>query len=80
MARRALKTNAAWALAAVAFLALYAFGVPFPLVVLAAALVGYFAPGAFRGGGHGEAKDGPPAVLDAVLQHGDACRGAGEGT
>jgi chromate transporter len=41
--------------------------VPFPLVVLAAALIGYFAPGSFRGGGHGEAKDGPPAVLDAVL-------------
>jgi chromate transporter len=41
--------------------------VPFPVVVLAAALIGYFAPGAFRGGGHGEAKDGPPALLDAVL-------------
>ena len=61
VARRALKTNAAWALAGAAFLALYAFGVPFPLVVLAAALIGYLAPGAFRAGGHGEAKDGPPA-------------------
>jgi len=67
VARRALKTNAAWALGGAAFLALYAFSVPFPLVVLAAALIGYFAPQAFRGGGHGEAKDGPPAVLDAVL-------------
>ncbi len=67
VAKRALKTNAAWALAGAAFLALYAFSVPFPLVVLAAALIGYFAPGSFRGGGHGEAKDGPPAVLDAVL-------------
>jgi chromate transporter len=67
VARRALKTNAAWTLAGAAFLALYAFGVPFPLVVLAAALVGYFAPHSFRGGGHGEAKDGPPSVLDAVL-------------
>ena len=67
VARRALKTNAAWALAGAAFLALYAFVVPFPLVVLAAALIGYLAPGAFRAGGHGEAKDGPPALLDAVL-------------
>ncbi len=67
VARRALKTNEAWALAGAAFLALYAFSVPFPVVVLAAALVGYIAPGRFRGGGHGEAKDGPPAVLDAVL-------------
>jgi chromate transporter len=67
VARRALKTNAAWALAAAAFLALYVFGVPFPAVVLAAALIGYFAPGAFKGGGHGTAKDGPPALLDAVL-------------
>jgi chromate transporter len=67
VARRALKTNSAWALAAVAFVALYAFGVPFPAVVLTAALIGYFAPSAFKGGSHGEAKDGPPAVLDAVL-------------
>ena len=67
VARRALKTNAAWALAAAAFAALYLFGVPFPVVVLAAALIGYLVPGAFKAGGHGAAKDGPPAVLDAVL-------------
>jgi chromate transporter len=68
VARRALKTNEAWALAAAAFLALYAFGVPFPLVVLTAALIGYFAPGAFKAGGHGTAKEGEePALLDAVL-------------
>lgn len=67
VARRALKTNAAWVLAGGAFIALYVFGVAFPIVVLAAALIGYFAPGAFRAGSHGSAKDGPPAVLDAVL-------------
>ncbi len=67
VARRALKTGAAWVLAATAFLALYAFGIPFPVVVLTAALIGYFVPGAFRGGSHGAAKEGPPAVLDAVL-------------
>jgi len=67
VARRALKTNAAWALAAAAFVALYAFAMPFPAVMLAAALIGYFAPDAFRAGSHGTAKDGPAALLDAVL-------------
>ncbi len=67
VARRALKGAVPWALAAAAFLALFAFAVPFPLVVLAAALVGYAAPGAFAGGGHGAAKDGPPALLDAMV-------------
>ncbi|MFH5923371.1 chromate efflux transporter [Roseomonas xinghualingensis] len=67
VARRALQTKTAWALAAAAFLALYAFGLPFPAVVLAAALIGYAAPDAFRGGNHGQAQNGPPALLDAVL-------------
>ncbi|HYF21345.1 MAG TPA: chromate efflux transporter [Ramlibacter sp.] len=67
VARRALKTNTAWVLAGAAFLALYAFSVPFPIVVLTAALIGYVAPGAFRAGSHGEVKDKTPAVLDAVL-------------
>jgi chromate transporter len=67
VARRALKTDAAWALAAAAFVALYGFGIAFPIVVLTAALVGYYVPGAFRGAGHGSAKGGPPALLDAVL-------------
>ncbi|WP_159347899.1 chromate efflux transporter [Roseomonas harenae] len=67
VSRRALKTKPAWALATAAFLVLFAFGVPFPIVVLVAALLGYVAPGAFRGSGHGQASDGPPAALDAVL-------------
>jgi chromate transporter len=67
VARRALKTAGAWALAGAAFLALFAFDVPFPFVVLGAALIGYVAPWAFRGSDHGTAKDGPPAVLDVVL-------------
>ena len=65
--RRALKTRVAWGLAAAAFVALFVFAVPFPLVVLTAGLVGYLAPGKFAAGGHGTAKDGPPAALDAVL-------------
>ncbi|MBP0443688.1 chromate efflux transporter [Roseomonas sp. SSH11] len=67
VARRALKTGTAWLLAGAAFLALYAFGVPFPAVVLAAALIGYAFPAAFRAGSHGTAQDGPPALLDAAL-------------
>ena len=41
VARRALKGRADWIIAAVAFLAIYALGVPFPVIVLAAGLVGY---------------------------------------
>jgi chromate transporter len=67
VARRALHGAVAWALAVAAFLALFAFDLPFPLVVLAAALAGYALPHAFTGGGHGAAKDGPPALLDALV-------------
>lgn len=67
VARRALHGPAAWALAGAAFVALFALQVPFPLVVLAAALVGYLAPGAFAPASHGKAKGDAPALLDAVL-------------
>jgi chromate transporter len=40
VSRRALNRPLAWALAAGAFLGLFVFGLPFPLIVLAAALVG----------------------------------------
>jgi len=65
--RRALKTRFAWALAGLAFAALFFFGAPFPLVVLAAGLIGAVVPGRFAAAAHGKAKDGPPALLDAVL-------------
>ncbi len=67
VAKRALHGGAAWALAAAAFLALALFQVPFPIVVLAAAMAGYFAPDGFAPAGHGKAKEGPPALLDAVI-------------
>ena len=67
VARRALKTHSAWGVAGVAFVALFAFEVPFPLVVLGAALIGLAMPGGFRAGGHGNAAAGPPAALDALL-------------
>jgi chromate transporter len=42
VARRALKGNVEWLIAGVAFLALYCFDVPFPLIIIAAGLVGFF--------------------------------------
>ena len=65
--RRALKGRTAWALAGASFAALFLFNVPFPIVVLVAGLIGLIVPSYFAGGAHGKAKDGPPALLDAVL-------------
>ena len=42
VAKRALKGNVDWLIAGVAFLALYCFDVPFPLIIIAAGLVGFF--------------------------------------
>ncbi|WP_024302363.1 chromate efflux transporter [Pseudogulbenkiania sp. MAI-1] len=67
---RALKNNVLWAIAAASFVAIFALNAPFPLIVLAAALVGYaggrIAPNTFKaGGGHGKAKDSyGPALID----------------
>ena len=57
---RALKNNVLWAIAAAAFVAIFALDVPFPAIVAAAAAIGYFgsriAPDKFKaGGGHGKA-------------------------
>jgi chromate transporter len=65
--RRALRGWPAWGLAGLSFVALFLFGVPFPVVVVAAGLVGYARPGWFPAGGQGDAADGPPAVIDAML-------------
>lgn len=67
VARRALKGRTAWALAAAAFAALFFFAAPFPLVVLACGLIGWFVPAQFAGAAHGTSKDGPAAALDALL-------------
>ncbi len=67
---RALKRPTLWAIAAAAFVAIFAFRVPFPLIVLAAGLIGYIggrvAPREFAvGGAHGEASGAhAPAVID----------------
>ena len=41
VARRALKGNIDWLIAGAAFLALYCFALPFPLIIIAAGLVGF---------------------------------------
>ena len=67
---RALKNNWLWAIAAAAFVAIFALEVPFPLIVLGAALAGFIggrlAPQHFAvGGGHaGQQRDYGPALID----------------
>ncbi len=67
---KALKNALLWALAAAAFVAIFAFDVPFPAIVLAAALLGAIggrlAPDKFKvGGGHGTSgKSYGPALID----------------
>jgi chromate transporter len=68
---RSLKNGWLWGIAVAAFLAIFALDVPFPLIVLGAAIVGYvggrvapakFAPG---GGAHGQAAPSHgPALID----------------
>jgi chromate transporter len=70
---RALRSNQQRALAAAAFVALFLFGAPFPLVVLAAGVIGFVAgrrgSRAFAGGGHGAAAKGL-ADADSALGEG----------
>jgi len=67
---RALRNGTLWVLAAAAFVAIFAFGVPFPAIVLAAAVAGAIggrlAPEKFRAGGsHGGAeKSWGPSLID----------------
>jgi len=65
--RRALKTRASWVVAVAAFLALYVFAVPFPLVVVAAGLVGFWRPEWFKAAAHGDAHGDTPGLIERVL-------------
>ncbi len=66
---RALNNGILWAMAVAAFVAIFAFHAPFPVIVLAAGLIGYIggrvAPDKFAGGGHAKAKDGYGTALIA---------------
>ncbi len=67
---RALKNDWLWGIAIAAFVAIYALNLPFPLIVLAAGVIGYFggrvAPEKFVvGSGHGNtARTFGPALID----------------
>ena len=67
---RALKNGWMWGIAGASFVAIFALDTPFPAIVLAAGLLGYFGarrwPDVFAiGGGHSAAKDGyGPALID----------------
>ena len=69
--RRALKGPAPLALALAAFLALAVLGLPFPLVILAAGLIGWFTPDRFSAaaGADTGAAD-PPDLIDLALARG----------
>ena len=68
IAKRALKSNVDWLLGAAAFIAIYLFAVPFPVIVLAAALFGFF---------RGMAAKSPPAVAATAKATTDAPVSAG---
>lgn len=67
---RTLKNNALWAIAAASFIAIFALNVPFPLIVISAALIGFvgskLSPDLFLlGSGHGQVKiSSEPAIID----------------
>jgi chromate transporter len=65
---RSLKNKTLWAIAAAAFVAIFALNVPFPLIVLGAALAGYagskISPDLFKvGAGHGQSNKTYGAAL-----------------
>jgi len=65
---RALKNNVLRSMAVLAFIAIFAFNIPFPYIVLMAGIIGYigslFAPEKFKaGGGHGSSKESYGAAL-----------------
>lgn len=67
---RALKNNVLRGMAVLAFIAIFAFHVPFPYIVLMAGIIGYvgsrYAPDKFKaGGGHESSKESyGPAIID----------------
>jgi chromate transporter len=69
MGSRALKNVWMWGIAGASFVAIFLLNVPFPLIVLGAAIIGYLggrqAPQTFSSGGHGGGqKSFGPALID----------------
>ena len=62
---RALKNNILWAIAGASFVAIFALNIPFPIIVLAAAAIGYFG-GRFS-----------PTIFNASAAHGAAKKSFG---
>jgi chromate transporter len=75
--RRSLKGWALQALAAAAFMAIFFFAIPFPLIIVAAGVIGFFAaragyPAFMRGIAHGKAspgRDGESLLGEAIPDH-----------
>jgi chromate transporter len=73
--KRSLKNNVMLALAAAAFVAIFFFGVPFPLIILAAAIIGYVGgrtghQAFIVGGGHGSTSKSALSDADSALGEG----------
>jgi chromate transporter len=74
--RRALKNRVMIGIAIAAFIGIYVFRVPFPLIILAAGIIGWtgsrIAPEHFSGGGHG-GKSAPDfkGVIDRMFERGE---------
>ena len=83
--RRALKTRLAVAIAAIAFVAIFVLGVPFPVIVIGAGLFGYLAtrvsPDAAGAAGQGRprAEEVRPMPVSTASNRRLAARGAGHG-
>jgi chromate transporter len=70
--KKALKNNVMIAIAAAAFAAIFFLDVPFPLIILAAGVIGFFGgraglPAFEVGGGHGASGAKDAAVIDSLL-------------
>ena len=70
--RRALKNNIMVGLAIIAFVAIFFFGVPFPIIILGAGVIGFAGgrlgvPAFLVGGGHGPGKGAPLVDADSAL-------------
>ncbi|MDF3074920.1 MAG: chromate transporter, partial [Alphaproteobacteria bacterium] len=74
IARRALKNGVMYGIAAVAFIGIYMFQIPFPLIVLGAGLFGFFAnrirSPIFESNGKAATKPDSVGAIDAVFARG----------